>query len=349
MKIKLALLAAFFLTTSLVYAETSETNERLKRVLKRFPEADANKDGILTMDEAKAFRDQRGAGGAKKGRKNKNWNTGPVTVSGSDVKEDQAIKGRYGLYMGHSFFVPTAKQLLKVIPDTQVVDHTGCIIMSGGPTGSPKILWETELKRTAGQKHLDTGKVELLAMTYYSPENSAVEHYSKWFDYAIEKNPKIDFMVAIPWGPEPHKATVEELPQAGQRYQELYETLVVALRKKYPQNRVFFCPYGFGVYELIERLHKGNLPGVKHVLNPDKAARKESQQKKEQLTNDELGHGGELIAHLSSLLWLQTIYNCDITALKAQRVEGLPDIDLNEISAKVHKKIVPFNADYEAK
>ena len=38
---------------------TSETNDRLKAALQRFPEADANKDGVLTVDEAKAFLEQR--------------------------------------------------------------------------------------------------------------------------------------------------------------------------------------------------------------------------------------------------------------------------------------------------
>ena len=38
--------------------ETSETNPRLKRALERFPAADANKDGVLTLSEAQAYRDK---------------------------------------------------------------------------------------------------------------------------------------------------------------------------------------------------------------------------------------------------------------------------------------------------
>lgn len=40
-------------------AQTSENNSRLKRALKRFPAADANGDGELTMEEGKAFQDRQ--------------------------------------------------------------------------------------------------------------------------------------------------------------------------------------------------------------------------------------------------------------------------------------------------
>lgn len=45
-----------------VYAqETSENSDRLKQYLERFPQADADKDGILTLEEARAFREAREA------------------------------------------------------------------------------------------------------------------------------------------------------------------------------------------------------------------------------------------------------------------------------------------------
>src|SRR5688572_3819823 len=51
-----------------------KTDDRLKELLKRFPEADGNKDGVLTLEEAQAYRqavqsdrDKKKAG-AKKGQ-----------------------------------------------------------------------------------------------------------------------------------------------------------------------------------------------------------------------------------------------------------------------------------------
>tara|TARA_Y200000002_G_scaffold181112_1_gene149420 strand:- start:333 stop:998 length:666 start_codon:yes stop_codon:yes gene_type:complete len=165
---------------------TSENNDRLKGMFKKYPEADKNKDGVLTGAEALEFiRSKKGGNPNRK-------KTAPEakTVSGENVPAGKAIKGYNGLFMGHSFFKPAAEHLLKVIPDTNVVNHTEYIVMSGGASGSPGVLWENKAKRDLGLKYLDTKKVDFFAMTYYSKENSSVEHYSKWFDYAISKTPR---------------------------------------------------------------------------------------------------------------------------------------------------------------
>ena len=58
-----ALAIAFVLVslTQVAQAQTSQDNPRLKQALERFPAADANKDGILTLEEAKAFREKNTA------------------------------------------------------------------------------------------------------------------------------------------------------------------------------------------------------------------------------------------------------------------------------------------------
>ena len=52
------LLVALLVFGAACDAQTSETDERLKRVLERFPDADADGDGVLTAEEARAFRRQ---------------------------------------------------------------------------------------------------------------------------------------------------------------------------------------------------------------------------------------------------------------------------------------------------
>lgn len=332
-----------------VQAQTSEDNPRLKKAMERFPDADADKDGVLTMEEARAYKDKMRGGekGKKRGGRKGREKGKPITVSGKDVEKGQEIKGVNGLYMGHSFFIPVARRLLEVIPDTRVVNHTAYLVMSGGQGGSPKRLWDQESKRTAGQKYLDTGKVEWMLMTYYSTDNSSVEHYSKWFDYAVAKNPNITFMVSIPWEKSLFKADEETLNGIDKRIQNLFDELIVPLRKKYPKNKILFCPYGLTVYELINRLNAGKLPGVKYILDPNRRTRAATYLKKEQLLNDELGHGGILVSRLSALVWLQTIYDYDLSTIEKElKVDGLPDIDLKEIATKVYKKVEPFNRVY---
>jgi hypothetical protein len=131
---------------------------------------------------------------------------------------------------------------------------------------------------------------------------------------------------------------------AQKRVVEFNETLIAALREKYPKNRVFFCPYALGAYELIDRLRDQKLPGVKYILDPNRKTRAESKRKKRQLFNDELGHSGELVSALGALLWLQTLYEYDLSKLEDQRVDGLGKIDLRELAQVVSKRIAPFNA-----
>ena len=51
-----------FLLAAVLYSAvepTSKANANLQRILKRYPQADANKDGVLTLTEAKAFQKKR--------------------------------------------------------------------------------------------------------------------------------------------------------------------------------------------------------------------------------------------------------------------------------------------------
>ena len=55
-----------------------------------------------------------------------------------------------------------------------------------------------------------------------------------------------------------------------------------------------------------------------------------------------------LLQFLIRWIWMQTIYKNDISTIKKDfRVEGLPDINLNQIAAKIYEKIKPYNEVYE--
>ena len=67
-KLKTVIWLSLVLLPSLFLAAEDEpkTDERLKQLLKQFPAADANKDGVLTREEAQAYRAQVQANQAKK-------------------------------------------------------------------------------------------------------------------------------------------------------------------------------------------------------------------------------------------------------------------------------------------
>jgi hypothetical protein len=327
------LLAPNLLAASLEKGVSSKNNERLRQALEKFPEADADKDGVLTLIEARTFMAQHRA-------KEKPQST-PSSIK-SALKEGE-IEGYNGLYMGHSFFRPSAGQLAKMIP-SDIKGHTQYEVFSGGANGSPGGLWAAKKKREQAKEILETKKIDLLVMTYYSPQDSSIEHYSRWFDFAIAQNSEVTFMVALPWAKQPHKVEQSASKMAQKKVTEFNETLISALREKYPKNKVLFCPYALGAYELIDRLRAQKLSGVKHILDPNRKTRAESKRKKQQLFNDELGHSGELVSSLGALLWLQTLYDYDLSKLKEQRVEGLEKIGLKELAQVVSKRIAPFNA-----
>ena len=62
-------------------AQTSENNARLKAALERFPAGDANKDGVLTVDEARAFLKEKNSGAETAG-------TEKTKAAGADKKID---------------------------------------------------------------------------------------------------------------------------------------------------------------------------------------------------------------------------------------------------------------------
>ncbi len=273
---------------------------------------------------------------------------------GGDVQkaaqESENIKGYTGLYMGHSFFMPCVQHLEKVVPGTHIVGHTQYAVIGGGRNGSAKELWTNPERSRKAKQHLDTGKVDLLVMTYFSPGDSAIEHYRKWFDYAISKNPNVTFMLTIPWGKGLHKASKEQLNQKKRNSsQGVHDSLVAPLRKKYPKNKVLFCPYGLGTYELIDRFNDGKLPGVKYLLDTDKKRRVKNRPKQESLLKDEISHPNGLIARVGSLLWLQTLYDYDLSTLKDLNIRQLPNINVKDIADKVSEQIKPFNAVYKDK
>lgn len=322
--------------------------DRLQQLLHRFPEADLNQDGQLSLQEARAFRDRkRGTTSEPADRQKAFQKSGLKTSTSRQATSLQApVDGLNGLYMGHSFFNPVAHELVNRIPDSTIVDHRAYIVAAGGIHGSPKYLWDAAAKREQGLQYLQAGGVDVLALTYHSPETSSLRDYKRWMDVAVRQNPHIRLVLGLPWGSYIHGATIDDLAEMDAKMDLFFEQVIVPLRAFYPKNPVVFCPYGLGVNELVRRLLQEDLPGVKYVMHPDPAARAASKRSGEQLVNDQIGHGGELVIRLSALIMLSVIYNYDLSLLSPQKIEKLPELDLVAIAEKIAQRIRPYNALY---
>ncbi|MCC9609315.1 alpha/beta hydrolase [Blastopirellula sp. JC732] len=89
-------------TSSLAFAqddaqERQDVDARLAELLKRFPDADANKDGVLTLDEARTYRDKR--------RAMSQTTRAKVPPTHADVAYGEHAKQRFDLWT-----VPDAKE-----------------------------------------------------------------------------------------------------------------------------------------------------------------------------------------------------------------------------------------------
>src|SRR6478609_714510 len=65
--------------------QTSANNDRLKQALQQYPAADANNDGILTMQEARAFLAQQKGKGKAKTKSEGDTDVSPVSSSANQA------------------------------------------------------------------------------------------------------------------------------------------------------------------------------------------------------------------------------------------------------------------------
>jgi hypothetical protein len=160
------------------------------------------------------------------------------------------------------------------------------------------------------------------------------------------QNPDIRLVLGVPWGSYIHDVDLAQLSEMDAKMDFYFEQVIEPLRAAYPKNQVVFCPYGLGVNELVRRLLQDDLSGVQYVMHPDPGARAASKRSGEQLVNDQIGHGGELVIRLSALIMLAVIYDYDLTLLRPQKIQKLPEIDLVAIAEKIVQRIRPYNELY---
>ena len=139
------------------------------------------------------------------------------------------------LFIGHSFFVPISNKLPDLAASAAGVTHEQSEVFSGGASGSPSRMWESNDTRDATQskrrgsntrarcRHasllfcsladpsraspctaaiLDGGDIELFGMTLDGADGAmatTTEGYENWMDYALSKNPSTMFMIGAPW------------------------------------------------------------------------------------------------------------------------------------------------------
>jgi len=233
------------------------------------------------------------------------------------------------LFMGHSFFTPIARQIPFHMTQLGIDDHSQHVEMSGGETGTPIALWEDEQHRNNIQAVLDTGKVELFAMTV-NPITESIEGYTLWIDYALSKNPNTKIVIGTPWLDFP--ADYDDATS--------YENIIIdgidskilvdidELRILYPETEIISLPYAFAANELRHMFEAGQLPNVTELIGNNLNT---------SIFVDEKGHGhgNGLLLDLVEFIWLAQIYDID---LDSYVYSAGHDVNLKEVAKSILDK-----------
>jgi hypothetical protein len=218
------------------------------------------------------------------------------------VAADVPNPGFKSLFIGHSFFKPFADGMPNYSAAAGIAGHTQTVVFSGGSTGTPQALWENASKRAEIQAVLNGGDVELFGMTYH-PDYPSTEGYENWIDYALAQNPRTRIFVALPWINYPSDYTTAAYDSLWHSVQPFWQDFIDSLRALYPGVDIYSIPYGQSAVELRNLFSAGNLPDVQQMTGASATS----------IYTDYLGHPGLILRDLGRLVWLNAIYDVDLS------------------------------------
>lgn len=212
--------------------------------------------------------------------------------------------GMKSLFIGHSFFRPFAEGMAFHAAEAGIVGHTQSVVFAGGANGAPMALWQDMDKRDAITEILDGGDIELFGMTYH-PDHPTSEGYENWIDYALAQNPNTRIFLALPWAFNPESSTASTYHNEWVTgHATSWHDLIDYLRSLYPGVEITCIPYGQSAGELRLLFAANNLPDVDFEVSTSGEA----------IYRDTFGHADEILEELGQLVWLNAIYDVDLSS-----------------------------------
>ena len=243
-------------------------------------------------------------------------------LSSASPAEDRSKpnRGYNCVLMGHSFFVPMAKQLEEHAKRCGFKEHKQVVSGRGGSKGSPGSLWKNLPDKDKSREAIRSGSVNMVGLTFAS-SGSELADYKAWVDFALKHNPNTSFFIMAP-STRYQKKSFKEFEEGWETVHATVHGLIVALRKDYP-GKTFFCiPQGKVLVELWRRFDKGQLPEVSKLMSRNESC----------IFRDNTGHGGKVPIKMGTLLWLATIYKVD---LKQYKWDTMVKTDLKAMAQKI--------------
>ncbi|EOD05065.1 hypothetical protein EMIHUDRAFT_250326 [Emiliania huxleyi CCMP1516] len=219
------------------------------------------------------------------------------------------------LFIGHSFFRPIAEKM-PALASAAGLNHSQAIVFSGGASGAPLALWNSDSMRDEIQSILDWGNITLFGMTF----DHTAEGCELWINYALSKNPNLNtFMIGLPWLDYPTEYDTDSYTSVVRNAaQTNWTDFLEELRGKYPNVTIIDNPYGLSVVELRILQSAGSVPDVTAMTGLAATS----------LFTDYKGHGGDILKDTASLVWLDRIYHvgCGDPAIAALFTGYMTDV-----------------------
>ncbi len=284
------LLLWLFVGTLTCFAQKSDANSKLQQALKQYPDADTNSDGVLTMQEARAYllkiNTASDDSATKRIRPIFETEIFKATAEELDraMQADNASKQKEALQFpkgnglriistGHSWVAPALRTLPQIavaagLHGQHIRSHT-----SGGGTGSANSIWRKEFGKYGSEAAkpillpaIATGQWDV--MTWGAFYGDVPEHYTQWVDVCLKANPKMTFFIQDGW-PTFDKSMSElepavALQQIDESHRDLQRVMFQQeyeiLSKRYP-GKIHIAPAGAAVVEMLHHYFAGKLTG----------------------------------------------------------------------------------------
>jgi len=282
-----------------VAAKKSGIEGRLAQALAMFPDADTDKDGTLSINEALAYVEKHPEAKDKFMAKN-----GGSKSSSKPASFAPGAEGTKVFVCAHSYMIYTADWLPQIADAAHVPHLKAGQQMIGGSQVIQH--WNLPDEQNQAKKALKEGIVDVLTLSpYLILPDEGITHYTK---LGLEKNPKLRVLVQSSWVPRDGKSgeftnamrdavSAEEIRQMRDFHHSGWlkqlETQVSTLNAAVGHEAVCILPVSAAVYALREQVAEGKAPGLT---------------KQSEMFRDDHGHPSDIMALLVSYCHFAAIY-----------------------------------------
>ena len=248
-----------------------------------------------------------------------------LSCSKDEGSPQEESTGYNMLLIGNSFFKPYADHLNNLASEANLNEHSSTVVKRGGELGRPINLWNdsnTEEHQLI-KSTLDQGNIEVFGMTsgYDIDSENPTEGHSAWIQYALQNNPNIIIFIAIGSFDFPNGDSNSTRPDwdtfasdnGFNSIQEFYDyyinevihkEIVDELRLEFPSTKIFTIPTGWATKNLAQMNLDNELLDDISMVGP----------KSTSVFTDEKGHQGQIVIETGTMIWLNSIYNVDLSS-----------------------------------